>query len=342
MVTRRTPLSAVLAALVAASGCSYYRGMPSHGGGKRFDEEQRAVAAAVRRTISCLDLSDLAGKRTALVVKSLYTSGSGTTDWSGLQDASLGLGYALTDTRLERTTPPDVDWRDDTTSDRDSTNLNLRYRPNTSYRHASQHTEADLNYLRAVLEMKARHSGLSPVTQKPEVILHVLVDVLGTNHSRRDFIVYANETLMASCEVTYYAQDVKSGKLLFKARQVGSAARYSEGRVFFVPASVVRRRVYQAKPVYFCSGEVRPTMEAPVEIPENLGEVKRVSEQMTPEQREELLEALIDRARFSIESGNGPAAQEYLDTVRSIDPGYKGLVDLAKEVDRLDPNGAGQ
>jgi hypothetical protein len=173
-------------------------------------------------------------------------------------------------------------------------------------------------------------------------MLHVLVDVLGTNHSRRDFIVYSSETLMASCEVTYYAQDVKTGKLLFSARQVGSAARYSEGRVFFVPASMVRRRVCQAKPVYFCSGEVRPTKEAPIEITEDLGEVIRISEQMTPEERDDLLEALIDRARFSIESGNGQAAQDYADTVRSIDPGYKGLIDLAKELDRLNPNGTGQ
>jgi hypothetical protein len=111
--------------------------------------------------------------------------------------------------------------------------------------------------------------------------------------------------------------------------------------VFFVPASSVRRSVRPSKPVYFCSGEARPNGSGPVEVPADPDEVRRVSEAMSPEQRDELLEALVDRARYSIESGNGEAARDCLDTVRDLDPGYKGLGDLAREIERLSP-GTGQ
>ena len=41
----------VLFALVA-SGCGEMRPVPSHGGGKRFDEEQRAVSSAVETAVA--------------------------------------------------------------------------------------------------------------------------------------------------------------------------------------------------------------------------------------------------------------------------------------------------
>ncbi len=321
-----------------ATGCSQYRGMPSHGGGKRFDEEQRAVAASIRRTISSMDIAELQGRKTALVVSNLYTSGSGTTTWSGLQDIGLGLGYSAGDTILKRTVPPGTSYRDDTFSDRDSANLSLRYRPYNSYRAANHGTEGDLRYFRAALEMKARHNGLSVVTRNPEVLLHVLVDVLGTNHSRRDIVFYAREELKACCEVTYYAQDVKSGKLIFKSRQTGSAASYREGHVFMVPASSVKRSVRYSKPVYFDTAEARPRNGCPAEIPDDLMEVKRACQQMDPEQRERMLEALYDRARYYIENGRPEQAGDDVQTIREIDPGYKGLGDLQEDLEKLNAN----
>jgi hypothetical protein len=306
--------------------------MPSHGGGKRFDEEQRAVAASIRRTISSMDIAELQGRKTALVVSNLYTSGSGTTTWSGLQDISLGLGYSAGDTVLKRTLPPGVSFRDDTFSDRDSANLSLRYRPLSSYRAASHPSEGDLGYFRAALEMKARHDGLSVVTRNPQVLLHVLVDVLGTNHSRTDVLFYAREELKASCELTYYAQDVKTGKLIFKARQTGSAASYREGQVFMVPHSTVRRSVCYSKPVYFDTEEARPRNGFPAEIPDDVMEVKRACRQMDPHQRERMLEALYDRARYHIENGDLSEAGDDVQTIREIDPGYRGLSDLSEDL----------
>ena len=47
--------------LVASSGC-VFRDIPSHGGGKRFDEEQRMVAKAIRQAVADMDLSELHGQ----------------------------------------------------------------------------------------------------------------------------------------------------------------------------------------------------------------------------------------------------------------------------------------
>src|SRR5213075_3294675 len=54
-----------LIALVASQlvGCGDFRGIPTHGGGKRFDEEQRIVAGAIRQTLADLELRELAGKK---------------------------------------------------------------------------------------------------------------------------------------------------------------------------------------------------------------------------------------------------------------------------------------
>jgi hypothetical protein len=316
----------------ACSGCYHFRGIPSHGGGKRFDEEQRVVAGAVRRTVSSMDIAELRGKKTGLVITHTYTSGSGTTIWSGLQDVSLGLNRSSADTHLERTSQPGAGFRDETDDDRDATNLGLRYRPFSSYRAANHRTEGDLQYFRAALEMKARHQGLSVVVRKPEALLHVLVDVLGTNRSRHDFLIYSRDELAASCEVTYYAQDTKTGELIFKARQTGSTARYREGRVFFVPRCAIRRSIAYSKPVYFDTEEPRPRNGSGAEVPEDLAEVRRASRHMTTRQREKLLEALRDRAKFYIEAGNLEEAGQHVEVISEVDPGYRGLPDLAADI----------
>jgi len=342
--TKRSVLSGVVPVCVLlVSGCSYFRGVPSHGGGKRFDEEERAVAGSIRRTVSSMDLAELEGRRTALAISSVFTSGSGTTDWSGLTSVGLSANRSYGTSWNDQFTPPGsttaYGFEQDNRHESQGGGASLGYRPLSSYRAANQHTEGDLNYFQAALEMKAWHNGLSVVAQNPEVVLHVLVDVLGTNHSRRDFILFADEQLLASCEVTYYAVEVKTGKLLFKARQAGSAAKYSEGTFFFVPTSAVRRSVEYRKPVYFDTEKARCSGSGPIDLPEDLGEIRRVSKQMTPEQQDELLQTLLDRARFHLRSGNAEAARDNLEVIRQIDPGYKGLGDLAKEVQLPSPPG---
>ena len=56
------------------ASCATYRGMPSHGGGKRFDEEQRIVAAAIREAVAQIELSGIKARKIALLSSKFPTA----------------------------------------------------------------------------------------------------------------------------------------------------------------------------------------------------------------------------------------------------------------------------
>lgn len=212
-----------LIALVLLTGCGTFRGIPSHGGGKRFDEEQRIVAGAIRQTISEMNLQELRGRRVRVVLESIAHDGSGNVNWSGLTSMNLNSS---------------VNWNENNyvlnaqglrVSDSESSGVSggVGYRALPEYYSSSAGTSADLSYLQAVLEMKARHDGLL-LEGQADSVLYVLVDVLGTNRSRRTYMLKGTDDYHASCEITYYSQDLASGQLLFRERQTGAVASYVE------------------------------------------------------------------------------------------------------------------
>jgi hypothetical protein len=239
--------------------------------------------------------------------------------------------------RLAPTQPDDTIWReqfDDIKDIKQTTDyLNFNYRPQHSYRAATQNTEKDLQYFRAALEMRIRHMGIPLVGQKPEAVLFVLVDVLGTNRSRKDLFLYSSDELLCSCEVTYYALDVKTGRLLFEARQTGSRAVYREQRLLFVPHSRVRRKVLSGKAYDFDVDGTGVGPGEPGDVPE-AAEAKEPNgeEPLSEEEKQKLLEALREKALFHIESGNPKQAREYVDLMVDIDPGYEGLTEVKQKL----------
>jgi hypothetical protein len=122
-------------------------------------------------------------------------------------------------------------------------------------------TAPDMAYFSAALEMKARHAGVQPAAAEPEAILYVLVDVLGTNRSRRDTIVSNNDTLKATCEATYYAVDPRSGALIFEARRASSAATYSETHRLLVTAVTIDRTAGRTEPTYLPVHDPQPATQ---------------------------------------------------------------------------------
>src|SRR3954454_24167944 len=72
-------------------GCGEFRGIPSHGGGKRFDEEQRVVAGTIRQTLADIDLAELAGKRVQVVMESIATDGGGNVSFPGVNSIGAGV-----------------------------------------------------------------------------------------------------------------------------------------------------------------------------------------------------------------------------------------------------------
>lgn len=324
-----------LAASLACGGCSQFRGIPTHGGGKRFDEEQRAVAAAVRRTIAAMDLSELSGQRVLLQVTNLVTSGSGTVDFPGPNYVNVGAGMSSQDYDTHRETVEGV--TDETRNAPTLYNGSLNYRLSGSYRAANVSTEGDMAYFKAALDMKLRHDGVAIVNDKPDVVLSVLVDVLGINSSQRDYLLATDDELLASCEVTYFAQNVADGSLRFTARQTGSRSSYREQRIRLTTINHVTRDNVYAKPVFYAvDGHGRAaTPSDGVDLSSLPARDMAARVVADPAARQDVLQGLYERARFHVESGNADAARDYVEEMQKIDPGFRGLGDLNQDLSRM-------
>jgi hypothetical protein len=244
-------LLSMLWLLLPAVGCGDFRGIPSHGGGKRFDEEQRLVAGAIRRTLADIDLAELQGKRVLISIECISQDGGGAVTFPGVAGINAGVSGNIGTgslVQINQTLPIGPRTSNDNDNQNISGHVGMGYNAQTAYSPTVMSTMPDLGYFRAALEMKARHAGLSLVAAEPEAVLYVLIDVLGTNRSRRDSFVTNIEVLQASCECTYYAQDPTSGALIFEARRAGAASAYEETHRFGVTTIDITRRLERATP----------------------------------------------------------------------------------------------
>jgi hypothetical protein len=238
-------------AVLLTGGCGLFRGIPTHGGGKRFDEEQRVVASAIRRTLADMDLSELESRKIQVVIECVAQDGGGTAIFPGLSGVNAGASANIGEGNFVQIVPV-VPQGSRTQSDNKNSgagaNVGMHYNTNMTYSPAAMGSAADLTYLKAALEMKARHAGLNLVAAEPEVVLYVLVDVLGTNRSHFTNLANTTETLVASCECTYYAMDAKTSQLVFRARRASSSSTYTEHRAWFVEGARVERSIERTTP----------------------------------------------------------------------------------------------
>jgi hypothetical protein len=244
-------LYSLLMVCAVAHGCGEFRGIPSHGGGKRFDEEQRAVSGTIRQTLADFELAELAGKRVQVVMESIATDGGGNVQFPGVNSIGAGINGNVGNGDWVQVVPNNTggSWlKNDNSNNNFGGNMGISISPMTTYSATAMGTAADLTYFKAALEMKARHVGITLVPADPEITLYVLIDVLGTNRSHYERIVASNEKLSATCECTYYATDAKTGKLIFEARRASSKAVYTEMRILGDKDAHVSRSLYRTEP----------------------------------------------------------------------------------------------
>ena len=228
--------------------CGTIRGIPSHGGGKRFDEEQRVVAASIRQTVADMKLDALSGKRVRIVFNTMSHSGGGHMQWPGLQSINIGANHTSEDNDETRenhsgaaASPWDPNYRDINDIDRLNINGSINYRVQENYRAFWAPTSSDERYLQGVLSMYLSHHGVIIDNQNPELFLHILVDVLGTNRSRSNYLLWSKDILAASCELTYYATG-KSGAIMLPAQRCGASAQYSESSALLISGIGKKRK----------------------------------------------------------------------------------------------------
>ncbi|HYO10517.1 MAG TPA: hypothetical protein VER17_16225 [Tepidisphaeraceae bacterium] len=258
---RRALLLIVL--MCCTGGCGLFRPIPAHGGGKRFDEEQRVVAAAVRHAVADMDLAELEGKKVAVVVELIAQDGGGTVSFPGLSSIGAGIGGNIGEGNVVSISPGTGTSINDNSNNGVSGNVGIGIRPEIQYAPSAMSSGADGGYFRAALEMKARHAGvrLTPAGEA-EATLYVLVDVLGTNRSHYNNVLMSTDKLVASCECTYYAVEPKGGQLMFRARRASSASGYTETRGWGIKGSIVDRSAGRTQPTSMpVDAERKPTTQ---------------------------------------------------------------------------------
>ncbi len=202
MITKSRLLSSLVLLCLLGTGCNTFRPMPTHGGGKRFDEEQRVVSATIRHAMEKMDFTCMRKSKVALEVTSLPTSGG-----------ANGVYYEGLDQIYSYNLKPSLE-----------TKKNI--------------TRQDLEYFEKALATRLRFDGYQVVSPaEADLYLVVLVDVLGTNHRRFDFGIAYRDHLGASCEMTYYIIDAHTQEMISSARSVASFGDYRELNIRFTPLS---------------------------------------------------------------------------------------------------------
>lgn len=356
---RGARLALALALAAALGGCAQFRGIPTHGGGKRFDEEERVVSGSIRRALADMDLKELRGKNVVIQLESIAHSGGGFITFPGIQGISgnYGVGENLALNRYLVTPPPNAyipfgDSNNENSSKNYGAGANGTF--STNYNATTLATDPDLAYLRSSLTMKAQHCGLNVVGANPDCTLYVLVDVLGTNRSRDDSFVCWTDRLLASCELTYYAQDCKNGQLLFRARHASAESEYCEKSIIGFTAYKIDRTIASA-----------PATPLPVDGDEVASSTAKLNEKIVngvkvakapphkarlclgrflaraeakpaePSLRQSLkkfLETQLANARMQLQAGNLNEAQRLLDSVRAVRPDFPGLNEVQSEL----------
>lgn len=310
--------------LLGFAACSTWRGMPTHGGGKRFDEEQRVVAGAVRRAVTDMDLLELSGKTVQVTVDSIAQSGGGQLVMPGLSNIT-----GNTNASNARGTASLSDEEDRKTWTAGGTILTaVDFRPTVFA------TDTDLKYFEASLLMKLRCSGAAPTAKSPQVVLAVLVDVLGTNRSREDSFVAWTDRLGATCELTYYAVEAETNRILIPPRRVSAESTYVESSLLAFSSYGIERSIASTLPTPLPTASVvadggPPSGGGPDLPPENDATA------LNPEQIKRALDAKLRQADSYVQAGNLAAAERVVNEIRAVNGSWPGLDAVVSRLEQL-------
>jgi hypothetical protein len=305
MLFKKNIVFLVVIVIVFISGCGTWRAVPAHGGGKRFDEEQRAVAGCIRTAVAQMDLLELKGKKVSFVVSSLSHDGGG-------QLTNPGLNYISGSISDFDTVYLDNN-RD---NNREGWQANISYKTRPDFRPTVFRSSADMNYFNAFLALKMRMSGLDFLAKGGEVTLYVMVDILGTNRSTEDAIIAWTDKLKATCELTYYAVDNKTNMMVFGPRSVSGISEYLNHNSYLFIHNGSEFKMAAVPPTGFpMDGQL---------VRVNFGDhdrgviVENFTDSNDKEKKE--IEAKLQLADSYIQARNFAAAERLINEILAIDP----------------------
>lgn len=268
-------ISILVFGCLALSSCASVRGLPSHGGGKRFDEEQRMLSSSIKTAIDSLDFSHIKGKKVRLFLDALETSGSGRDVFPGFRSIN-----------------PSLNVREQGGSDVTTINYPLGYNIDPNYWGNNNLTSRDMKYLEFMLKMRCRLEGVQLVTKGQDVDLLIAVDVLGSNRSRDDHLLVVRDHLGVATELTYCCIDAKTGKVLLGRKTTGAKANYTENWMRLTNFKISKRSLQKGIAVSYGEEQQARLVAERVESEEPLK--SNISKHKNPEEKSDLGVELVN------------------------------------------------
>lgn len=280
LMTVVVSVAALVMGTLISGGCGRFRGIPSHGGGKRFFIEQELVAATARAVAKDIDVSPLKGKRCALYVISMGDQGAGSIiggrySWDTLLRGSYessatqttDSSYPTLPTNTTITTfaePGHVLGGTTNTTSTGAINAPSRTETHTgglggvasggiklswpgALRNEAFINPKDGQFLNAVIhEALALRGVLVVPPQQADVDVYVTVDAFGTCRDRYDFLVYNLEILTAKTALSMCAFDRRNGGIVMPPRTSAFEAQYKETFIAWCGPIKESKTIYRA------------------------------------------------------------------------------------------------
>ncbi|MCF7955569.1 MAG: hypothetical protein K9M75_07200 [Phycisphaerae bacterium] len=318
MLIKKSILFSAVILLFFISGCGTWRVVPAHGGGKRFDEEQRVVAGCIRTAIAQMDFSELKGQKVSFIISNLSQDGGGWIMNSGFTN----LSGSISDFNTEYM----ANLRDNI---RDGWDAGISYRARPEFRPTVFRSNEDMNYFNSFLTLKMRMSGLDFLARGGEKTLYVIVDILGTNLSTEDAVIAWSEKLRATCELTYYAVDNKTNKMLFKPRSVSGISEYINHNSYFYLHNGTEFRMVAVPPTGFPVDEKLTLTDFDNNGLRNF--IENITSPKSKKQKD--MESKLQLADSHIKARNFGAAEALINEVLTKDPGNPNVSAVRSRLD---------
>ncbi|MCC7334855.1 MAG: hypothetical protein IT422_07155 [Pirellulaceae bacterium] len=249
------------------------RGIPSHGGGKRFFVEQELISGSARAAAQCVDVSALRGKRCAMFITTVGDQGGGnlvggryewqaalrgdyvTNPTTNTRNSGVG-GNSLTVTRdaagnllqtIESNSP--LIFPSNSSSQQEGYQAGagggVRSNGLGEYQ-ATGFLNDDNSYLSAVIRESLVLKGVLLTTpDDAEIFIYITVDAFGTNRSRTEMHLFNQERLIAKTALHVTAFDRK-GRVALPTQTSCWEADYRERYVLWCGPFEIEKRAYQS------------------------------------------------------------------------------------------------
>lgn len=242
----------VVVGLLACAGCGRFRGIPGHGGGKRFFIEQELVAASARAAAKDINVSALKGRRCAVYITTMGDQGAGNIiggkySWDSLLRGSYDISPTqYTDNKL----PTGIAFPQDSDVFTRGWGLSVGSGAEAVWpgilRSEAFINPLDVMFLNAVIREAFALKGLVLVTPaEANVDIYVTVDAFGTCRDRFEMHVYNKEILKAKTSLSVTAFERMTRKVILRPTTTAFEGIYTEEFIFWCgpisESKIVRR-----------------------------------------------------------------------------------------------------